>query len=120
MAYKRASPKEKYIPKSKRLIDQLREVLRYHHYAIRTEKAYVGWVLRFIRFHNKKHPKDMGKDEIEAFLSNLAINRNVAIATQNQAFNAIVFLYEVVLRIPISGQLTAVRARKPKRPPPAV
>ncbi len=117
MAYKRARPKEKYVPKSERLIDQLREVLRYHHYAIRTERAYVGWVLRFIRFHNKKHPRDMGKDEIEAFLSNLAISRNVAVATQNQAFNAIIFLYEEVLRIPISEQIAAVRTRKPKRLP---
>ena len=117
MVYKRARSKEKYIPKSDRLIDQLREVLRYHHYAIRTERAYVSWVLRFIRFHGKKHPKEMGKEEIEAFLSHLAINRNVAIATQNQAFNAIVFLYEEVLRMPIMEQLAAVRSRKPKRLP---
>jgi len=117
VAYKRARPKEKYIPKSERLLDQLREVLRYHHYAIRTQRAYVGWVLRFIHFHNKKHPKDMGKNEIESFLSSLAIHRNVAISTQNQALNAIVFLYEEVLRIPIVEQIAAVRARKPKRLP---
>lgn len=117
VANKRNRAKGLFVPSSIRLMDQLREVLRYHHYAIRTERAYVSWALRFIRFHNKKHPKNMGKVEIEAFLSHLAINRNVAAATQNQAFNAIVFLYENVLQIPISKQLEAVRARKPKRLP---
>ena len=60
---------QQFIPQSKRLMDQVREVLQYHHYAIRTEEAYVRWILAFIRFHGHKHPKDMGKTEIEAFLA---------------------------------------------------
>ncbi len=92
-------PTRKFVPKSVRLMDQVREVLRFHHYAYNTEKSYVSWILQYIRFHNKKHPKDMGKPEVEAFLSHLAINRNVAASTQNQAFNAIVFLYRQVLGV---------------------
>ena len=82
----------KFVPKSARLMDQDREVLRFHHYAYNTEKSYVSWILQFIRFHNKKHPKDMGKAEVEAFLSHLAINRNVSASTRNQAFNDIALL----------------------------
>ncbi len=91
--YVRAKIKEKFLPKSTRLIDQVREVLRYHHYSIRTEKTYVQWIIKFIKFNDTRHPKEMGKDEIERFLSHLAINRNVAAATQRQAMNAVLFLY---------------------------
>ncbi len=70
-------------------MDQVREVLRYHHYAIRTEQTYVNWILQFIRFNGIRHPMEMGKPEIEQFLSHLAMNRNVAPSTQNQAMNAI-------------------------------
>ena len=73
-------------------MDQVREVLRFHHYTYNTEKSYLSWILQFIRFHNKKHPKDMGKAEVEAFLSHLAINRNVSASTRNQAFNDIALL----------------------------
>jgi hypothetical protein len=85
-------PTRKFVPKSARLMDQAREVLRFHHYAYNTEKSYLSWILQFIRFHNKKHPKDMGKAEVEAFLSHLAINRNVSASTRNQAFNDIALL----------------------------
>ena len=61
----------KYVPKSIRLMDKVREVLRFNHYALSTEKSYVSWILQYIRFHNKKHPKVMGKYEIEAFLTHL-------------------------------------------------
>jgi hypothetical protein len=64
-------PTRKFVPKSVRLMDQVREVLRFHHYAYNTEKSYVSWILQYIRFHNKKHPKDMGKREIEAFSATL-------------------------------------------------
>ena len=87
MPYPRATIKEKFHPKSPKLMDQVREVLRYHHYAIRTEEAYVRWILQFIRFNNKKHPKEIGKVEIEQFLSHLAMDRKVAASTQNQAKN---------------------------------
>ena len=104
-------------PKAARLMDQVREVLRYHHYSIRTEEAYVRWILAFIRFHDRKHPKELGKEEIEAFLSDLAVNKHVAISTQNQALNAIVFLYKHVLNLPVAEDLSPVRSKKPVRLP---
>ena len=93
-------------------MDQVREVLRFHHYAYKTEQSYVSWILRYIRFHNKQHPKDLGRAEIEAFLSDLAINRNVTASTQNQAFNALIFLYKQVLHIEIEGNIRAKRSNK--------
>lgn len=98
-------------------MDQVREVLRYHHYAIRTEEAYVRWILAFIRFHGRKHPKDMGKTEIETFLSDLAVNGNCARSTQNQALNSIVFLYKQVLDLPVAQDLAPTRSKKPVRLP---
>jgi len=104
-------------PKSKRLLDQVREVSRYHHYGYRTEQAYIHWIRQYIFFHNKRHPKDMGKNEIEAFLSYLAVERNVAASTQNQAFNALLFLYRQVLALPFADDIEAIRAKKPPRLP---
>ena len=92
MAYKRKHVKEKFRPKPGKLLDQVREVMHYHHYAIRTEKTDIKWILDYIRFNGTRHPQEMGKPEIERFLSHLAVNRNVSPATQNQAFNAILFL----------------------------
>ena len=101
-----------------RLMDQVRQVLRYHHYAYRTEQTYCDWILRYIRFHGARtHPKDMGKKEIEAFLTHLAVNRNVAAATQRLALNAIVFLYKKVLDIPVDDELEPVKAKAHLRPP---
>ena len=71
-----------------RLLDQVRGVIRLKHYSIRTEESYVGWIKRFILFNAKRHPKDMGADEITRFLTHLAVNGRVAAATQNQALNA--------------------------------
>jgi Phage integrase, N-terminal SAM-like domain len=82
-----------------RLLDQVRELIRIRHYSIRTEQAYVQWIRRFIVFHGKRHPSDMGAPEVAAFLSYLAIQRNVAASTQNQALNALLFLYRDVLKI---------------------
>ncbi len=101
----------------KRLLDQVRDRIRLKHYSIRTEQAYVSWIKRFILFHNKKHPKDMGKQEIESFLTHLALDLNVASSTQNQAFNAILFLYNQVLHQPLEDKISAVRAKKPSRLP---
>ena len=106
-----------YVPKSLRLMDQVREVLRFHHYAYNTEKSYVSWILQYIRFNNKRHPKDMGKFEVESFLSHLALDRNVSASTQNQAFNAIVFLYKRVLNVDFDLDIRAIRARKSQRLP---
>jgi len=83
---------------SSRLIDQVRERVRYLHYSIRTEHAYVHWIKAFVRFHELRHPSDMGAPEVEAFLSWLASERKVAVATHKQALSALVFLYQKVLR----------------------
>ena len=77
-----------------RLLDQVRDTIRRKHYSIRTEHAYLGWIKRFILFHQKRHPMAMGKPEIEAFLTHLAVQGNVASSTQNQALNALLFLYQ--------------------------
>lgn len=91
--------KSKFQPNSKlKLMDQVREVLRYHHYAYRTEQTYCQWILRYIRFFDcKKHPRDLGAREVERFLSELAVKEKVSASTQRQALNALVFLYREVL-----------------------
>lgn len=104
-------------PTATRLMDQVRETLRFYHYAYNTEKSYTNWILKFIRFNGKRHPKEMGKLEIERFLSHLAVNRDVAAATQNQAFNAIIFLYKKVLAMDIDLNLRATHANKRKNLP---
>jgi len=111
--------KEKFRPDPQlRLMDQVRQVMRYHHYAYRTEKTYCNWIVRYIKFHgSKKHPRDMGKSEIEAFLSHLATHENVAASTQRQALNAIVFLYHSVLDMKIDGLIEPVKAKRHRRPP---
>jgi len=100
-----------------KLLDQVRATLRRKHYSYRTEKCYLAWIRRFILFHDKKHPKMMGQREIEAFLTYLAVEGNVAASTQNQALNAIVFLYKTVLNMPFDFPLQSVRAKRPKRLP---
>jgi integron integrase len=99
-----------------RLLDQVREVIRFKHYSIRTEDAYVQWIKRFIFFHGKRHPREMGATEIEAFLTDLAVRGKVAASTQNQALNALVFFYQKVLHIEL-GEFSAERARRPDRLP---
>jgi integrase len=100
-----------------KLLDQVRNLIRAKHYSIRTEETYVGWVRKFILFHGKKHPKDMGEKEISAFLTHLAVNRNVAASTQNQAFNALLFLYRNVLGIEFGELKNVQRAKKPRKLP---
>jgi len=84
---------------SPKLLDQLREAIRYKHYSIRTEETYVYWARLFIRFHGLKHPKDMGGAEVSAFLIWLTNERQVAVSTHKQALSALLFLYRVVLKI---------------------
>lgn len=79
--------------KPKRLLDQVRDTLRLKYYSYRTEQSYLDWIKRYILYHNKTHPKDMGKAEIQAFLTHLATERNVSASTQNQALRALIFLY---------------------------
>lgn len=109
---------KKFVPNRKlKLMDQVRQVLRYHHYAYKTERAYTAWIIRFIKFHNKKHPAEMSKTEIEAFLSHLATRVEVAASTQRQALNAIYFLYDKVLLQDFHGEIAPTRARRHPRPP---
>ncbi len=100
-----------------KILDQLRNKIRRYNYSIRTEKAYVDWNKRFILFHNKKHPQEMGTPEIERFLTHLAVNGNVAASTQNQAMSAILFLYKDVLGIELPWLKNVKRAKKPEKLP---
>lgn len=100
-----------------KLLDRLRATLRRRHYSLHTEDAYVNWCRRFILFHNKKHPADMGEGEIRQFLTHLAVERGVAASTQNQALNAVVFLYTHVLARDLGSFGAVERARRPERLP---
>ena len=100
-----------------KLLDQVRDLIRLKHYSIRTEQAYLGWIRRFILFHHKRHPREMGKAEIEAFLTHLAVQENVAASTQNQAMNAILFLYRHVLKQDLDWLEDVTRAKRPVRLP---
>lgn len=100
-----------------RLIDRVREEIRVRHYSLRTEKSYIQWIRRFILFHDKRHPLEMGEKEISAYLSHLAINRKVSASTQNQALSAILFLYQKVLDQPLDWLTDVVRAKRPRRLP---
>ena len=99
-----------------KLMEQIRQVLRVKHYALATEQCYCQWIRRFIFFHGVKHPETMGAEEVERFLTHLATVDKVAASTQNQALNALVFLYREVLRMDL-GNFDAVRARRPVRVP---
>jgi integron integrase len=96
-----------------RLLDQVRQQIRLRNYSIRTESVYSEWVKRYIRFHKYRHPLEMGAAEVEAFLSHLAVARNVAAATQNQALAALLFLYREVLKVELPWLEGVVRAKKP-------
>jgi integron integrase len=104
----------------KKLLDQLRDALRIKHYFYRTEQTYVDWAHRFIVFHDKRHPKDMGTPEIEAFLTHLAVQQKVAASIQNQALCALVFLYRHVLRQEIGPSIDVVRAKRSRYLPPVL
>jgi integron integrase len=101
----------------KKLLDHVRKAIRLKHYSLHTEQSYVTWIKRYIFFHDKRHPKDMGGAEIEAFLTHLAVHQKVAASTQKQALSALLFLYRDVLRQPVDRPIDAIRARKPKRLP---
>jgi integron integrase len=106
-------------PQPRKLLDQVRDVIRLKHYSYRTEKSYVDWIRRYILFYDKRHPKEMGSSEIEAFLTHLAVKEQVAASTQNQAFSALLFLYREVLRQELPTSINATRA-KPTRYLPTV
>jgi integron integrase len=110
--------KKKFSPNpSLKLMEQVQEVLRYYHYAYRTEQTYCDWIKRFLKFYEmKRHPRDMGAPEVEAYLSHLASEGKVAASTQRQALNAIIFLYREVLDIEL-GDISPVRSKRQRRPP---
>ena len=100
-----------------KLIDQVRSVIRVKHYSLRTEEAYWHWIKRFILFHKKRHPNEMGEPEVSAFLSHLAVDKRVAASTQNQALSALLFLYKDVLKTPLDWIEGVQRAKRPSRLP---
>ena len=100
-----------------KLLDQVRQAIRTRQYSYKTEKAYVGWIKRFIFFHNKRHPAEMGEAEIARFLSSLATDRRVSASTQNQALNALLFLYHQVLFKKVGYVQGVIRAKRPRRLP---
>jgi site-specific recombinase XerD len=99
------------------LLDAVRDVIRLKHYSIRTEEAYINIVRRFILFHHKRHPREMGTDEIRQYLSHMATNGNVAASTQNVALAALLFLYREVLAIELPLIEGVERAKRPQRIP---
>ena len=104
-------------PRAPKLLERLRVHLRTRHYSLRTEAAYVDWVRRIILFHDKRHPQDMGPAEVEAFLSHLAVDRQVAASTQNQAKSALLYLYKQVLGVELPWLDEVVQAKRPQRLP---
>lgn len=100
-----------------KLLDQVRDKLRGKHYAIRTEQSYVDWIKRYIYFHDKTHPKDLGAQDVEAFLTHLAVAGKVSASTQNQAKSAILFLYREVLEIQLPWLDNVTQAKAPKKLP---
>lgn len=102
---------------SLRLLDQVRQAIRYRHYSIRTEKSYIGWIKRYIYFHQKKHPNEMGEKEVMAFINSLSEKYRVSSSTQNQALCAILFLYKDVLKKEMDWIENITWSKKPKRLP---
>jgi len=104
----------KFRPNPKlKLMAQVREVLRYHHYAYRTEQTYCQWILRYIRFYGgNTHPRELTYKNVERFLSDLAVRCEVSASTQSQALNALVFLYRHVLDLPFEGKIQPIRSKK--------
>ena len=100
-----------------RLLDRVRGELRARHYSLRTEEAYVAWVRRYILFHGKRHPSELGADHVNRFLTHLAVHGKVAASTQNQALAGLLFLYGEVLKMPLPDTGGLVRAKKPRRIP---
>ncbi len=105
------------IPQRPKLLDQVRGAIRSHHYSSSTEKAYVGWVRRFVIFHGLRHPAEMGEAEVSEFLTDLATRKRVSASTQNQALSALLFLYREVLNQDLDWMEDIVRAKRPIRLP---
>lgn len=112
------SPREPAVTRQpKLLLDRMREHMRTRHYSLRTEQTYVDWARRYILYHNRRHPRDMGAAEVEQFLTHLAVDRQVGASTQNQAKAALLYLYREVLSIRLPWLDEVVQARRPRRLP---
>ena len=111
------APTTPAVASSPKLLDRVRWHLRVKHYSIRTEQAYVDWIRRFILFHHKRHPNEMGEKEITEFLTHLAVDNRVAASTQNQAFSALLFLYQQVLERKLNFIDNAQRVTRPAKLP---
>lgn len=105
------------VSKPPKQLDQVRRVIRSKHDSYRTEQAYIDWIKRFIFFHKKRHPAEMGADEIQAYITYLANERNVAASTQNQALSAILFLYRYVLQKDLILPSEIIHSGRPKHLP---
>jgi integrase len=105
------------IPDSPRLLDRVHDSIRRKHYSIRTEQSYIDWITRFILFHHKQHPKFLGATEVEAFLTHLAVDREVAASTQNQAQSALPFLSKEILGVELPWLDNVERAKRPAKLP---
>jgi integron integrase len=105
------------MPEARGLYEVSREKMRTRHFSYRTEQAYLYWIRRYVNFHNRKHPREMGSRELEAFLTHLAVDEHVSASTQNQALQALLFLYRHVLEIDLPWLENVTRARCPKRLP---
>jgi integrase len=103
--------------RSPRLLDKVRETLRLKHYSSKTEDSYVHWILRFVRYHKLRHPREMGDAEVQAFLTYLAVQQRVSASTQNQALSALLFLYREVLQLDLKTQFETLGARRSKTVP---
>ena len=103
--------------KKPKLLDQVRQIIRVKHYSMRTEESYINWIKRFIFFHDKKHPIEMGEEEIGQFITYLAKNKRVSASTQNQALCAIVFLYKNVLKKELENTISIYWSKRPKKLP---
>ena len=100
-----------------KLLDQVRNQIRRLNYSYSTEKSYISWIKRFILYHEKRHPQEMGEVEIESYLTHLAVQENVAPSTQNQALAALQFLYKKVLHVPLDEEILPVPAKRSKHLP---
>jgi len=117
MTYLTGSPPRCAMQDKPRFMDQVRTAIRVRHYSRRTEEAYVAWIRRFIIFNGKRHPSEMGAEEVSRFLSSLATERRVSASTRNQALSGILFLYREVLRQDLPWLDDLVRAKRPQRLP---
>jgi integrase len=105
------------MPEGRGLFEVAREKIRTHHLALRTEQAYLQWMRRYVKFHGRRHPREMGSRELEVFLTHLAVEGKVAASTQNQALQALLFLYRKVLGIELPWLENVTRAYRPRRLP---